>query len=468
MAALRVALYSTCLAAYASSVLSLPRDTTTGPSAKHAPVTLPLYQDIRIDSIDKLRRKRQNENDDTTARIINVTSTSYLIELAIGTPGQDLRVALDTGSSELWVNPNCQNAGSPSQERICETHGHYRPADSDTARVSQTRSTISYGKGQVALQYVADNIAVPGTDITISDVIFGYATNSRQLSTGIMGLSFGNGTNMAYPSVLDEMVAQDIIETHAFGVALGTKDEPTGTGVISFGGVDTQKFSGDLHTMPVLGPQHGERLWRYWVQLESMGLTISGGGGTELYDGSSFPVFFDTGATLSYLPRPVVQALAEDLGGQLDPDVDLYVVPCGQEGTVDFTFAGYTIKVPLEEFIWTVGQDTCILGADAEESQNYLLGDSFLRSVYTVFDMETPALHFAPYVNCGSNVRMIPPGLNATTEFTGECSSSDSGSGDGNGGDGDGDSAAGHLTPMRSLWAVVAGSMAAYQAMMLL
>ncbi|EEY15900.1 candidapepsin-1 [Verticillium alfalfae VaMs.102] len=450
-----------------SLALSAARDDKASSASSNtnaAPLSLPVYQDVRIQSLEKLRRRSKRQVDNTNVQTINVTSTSYLIELDLGSPAQTARVAIDTGSSELWVNPNCENAGSSSQAQICDTYGHYRPADSDTSRVSQTQNTISYGKGDVALQYVSDQIAIPGSDIKLDQVIFGYGLDSQDLTMGILGLSFGDGINMQYPSVVDEMVNQNVTRTHAFGVALGTKDEPTGSGVISFGGVDTKKFSGDLHTMPILGPQNGERLRRYWVQMDSVGLSTPGSDSSS-YRNSSLPVFFDTGATLSYLPSGLIADIASDLGGRMDTSVNLYIVPCNMEGSIDFTFDGYTVKVPLEEFIWDVGQNTCVLGADSADDGSYILGDSFLRSVYTVFDMDTPALHFAPYVNCGTNLQMIPAGANETQKFTGECdasegntgSSGNSNSGGGsNGGSSNGDSAAGHLTPAAA-WVAMAG-----------
>ncbi|CRK35212.1 hypothetical protein BN1723_014964 [Verticillium longisporum] len=450
-----------------SLALSAARDDKASSASSNtnaAPLSLPVYQDVRIQSLEKLRRRSKRQVDNTNVQIINVTSTSYLIELDLGSPAQTVRVAIDTGSSELWVNPNCDNAGSSSQAQICDTYGHYRPADSDTSRVSQTQNTISYGKGDVALQYVSDRIAIPGSDIKLDQVIFGYGLDSQDLTMGILGLSFGDGINMQYPSVVDEMVNQNVTRTHAFGVALGTKDEPTGSGVISFGGVDTKKFSGDLHTMPILGPQNGERLRRYWVQMDSVGLSTPDSDSSS-YRNSSLPVFFDTGATLSYLPSGLIADIASDLGGRMDTSVNLYIVPCNMEGSIDFTFDGYTVKVPLEEFIWDVGQNTCVLGADSADDGSYILGDSFLRSVYTVFDMDTPALHFAPYVNCGTNLQMIPAGANETQKFTGECdasegntsSSGNSNSGGGsNGGSSNGDSAAGHLTPAAA-WVAMAG-----------
>jgi len=103
---------------------------------------------------------------------------------------------------------------------------------------------------------------------------------------------------------------------------------------------------------------------------------------------SELPVFFDTGATLSYLPEQVVTALADDLGAQYNPNYDLFLVPCGQQGSINFTFGNFTINVGLEEFVWQLSDSsTCALGAMVETDNSYILGASFLRSVYgTILD----------------------------------------------------------------------------------
>lgn len=202
---------------------------------------------------------------------------------------------------------------------------------------------------------------------------------------------------------------------------------------------------------------------RYWVQLDSVALSKSGSS-SKTYSNSQFPVFFDTGATLSYLPSAVVDSIGTDLGGQIDSSVNMYVVPCSSKGTLDFTFGGYTVKVPLSEFIWEVGTNACVLGADkASDGKSFLLGDSFLRSTYVVFDQETPALHFAPYVNCGSNLQKIPLGNNAAASFTGECQS-DSGSSGSGSSSGD-KNAAGRLASVNNMW-LVAGALMAVQVFM--
>lgn len=45
--------------------------------------------------------------------------------------------------------------------------------------------------------------------------------------------------------------------------------------------------------------------------------------------------------------------------------------------------------------------------------------------ILAVFDMDTPALHFAHYANCGTNLQEIPTGDNAAARFEGECSEDD-------------------------------------------
>ncbi|KAK1977058.1 eukaryotic aspartyl protease [Colletotrichum cereale] len=449
------------LAALAASVSALSvrgQETSSTPGA----ISLPVYQDIRIHPLEKLRRRQVS---DTDAPVLNVTSTTYLIELNIGSPGQDTKVAIDTGSSELWVNPNCVKAGSTAMTLSCRGNGQYDPQDSTTASVYRQTGRIKYGKGEVLLQYVSDNITMPGSDISLVNTVFGYATDSVDLSRGILGLSFGEAVNnTGYPTVLDEMKAQKIVESLTMGIALGTKGEKTGSGLISFGGVDTKKFSGNLHSAPVLGPQNGENLHRYWVQLDSVGLSKSGSS-AKTYSNSKFPVFFDTGATLSYLPSALIDQLGSDLGGRLESSLNMYLVPCSAKGTIDFKFGDYTMKVPLSEFIWQVGDNSCVLGADKASDNAYLLGDSFLRSTYVVFDQETPALHFAPYVDCGSNLQKIPLGDNAAAKFTGECQASSGGGGSGGGSNNGGnENVAGRATPV-GMW-MAAGALLAVQVFM--
>lgn len=206
---------------------------------------------------------RRDTELDTDTTVFNYSSISYLVELDLGSPAQTVKVVIDTGSSELWVNPDCSNAASIPQQMECVDNGSYNPSDSDTADITRLGSELRYGLGDAKIRYVRDQIALPDSDVKLDDVMFGVATESTYMSHGILGLSFGNDINMQYNSFVDELVEQELVDTRTVSIALGAKEEQENSGLITFGGVDTKKYIGKLHTSPILEPQNNESLWRY-------------------------------------------------------------------------------------------------------------------------------------------------------------------------------------------------------------
>ncbi|KAI6256198.1 hypothetical protein MCOR07_005478 [Pyricularia oryzae] len=381
-------------------------------------VSFPIYHR----SVSKPILKR---NTDVT--IYNISSVSYLIQLSIGTPGQQVKVAIDTGSDELWVNPNCTAVKSQDQRAECIADGQYNPGQSSTSQVSTTSNNIPYGKGDVNITYYKDSISMSNSSISLSNVIFGVATSSKDLNEGIMGLGYGDGVNLRYNNMVDSLFLQNVTKSRAFSVALGSA-EASNSGVISFGGVDTKKFSGKLGQMPILGPQGKEEIRRYWVPMDS--IAMSKNGGNKTYSGGNIPIVIDSGSTLSYLPSSVVTAMAMDANALWNSEGGVYFVKCDKmpaDASFDFSFnnGSFRISVPWRNFFWNTGGNTCVLGAVPIKSGSVtaLLGDSFMRSVYTVFDQTSNMVFMAPYANCGSNEQMIPASPSgAAANFTGECS----------------------------------------------
>jgi hypothetical protein len=345
--------------------------------------------------------------------------------VSIGTPGQNVKVAIDTGSDELWVNPDCTSEGlSAAQVRECNSYNQYDPNQSSTAEVSDFTNQISYGKGEVEITYVTDNIALPESTINVTSAQFGVATASSELNEGILGLGFGKGFNLQYNNFVDMLAVDKQTNSRAFSVALGSVKANNG-GVLIFGGVDTKKFSGPLISNPILGPQNGEPINRYWIQMTGIGYSKSGGSSATQYSGSAMPIVIDSGSSLSYLPASIVSSMASDLKGSLDRASGLYTVPCDQakgKGSMDFSFGQVTIKVPLNEFIWQYSDSLCVLGASPLSGGGGvtpLLGDTFMRSAFVVFDQSSETISMAQYANCGENEQAIP--ASGAGNFTGEC-----------------------------------------------
>jgi len=80
-------------------------------------------------------------------------------KVTIGTPPQPIDVQLDTGSSELWVNPNCTGSYNPT---VCNKLPRYDPTTSSTAADQNGTFEISYGTGNVAGEYWKDTVNLAG------------------------------------------------------------------------------------------------------------------------------------------------------------------------------------------------------------------------------------------------------------------------------------------------------------------
>ncbi|KAK1769010.1 aspartic peptidase domain-containing protein, partial [Phialemonium atrogriseum] len=139
----RLLLLAICLARVAAQIASVHE------GCIHMPIihsTNPQYLDKRAVSVE----------------LSNRSDIAYYAKLTIGNPGQSVLVQLDTGSFELWVNPDCTNL-SPANARFCQTVGFYDTTKSSTAVPLGTSRTLNYGIGSANISYFTDDIALPGS-----------------------------------------------------------------------------------------------------------------------------------------------------------------------------------------------------------------------------------------------------------------------------------------------------------------
>ncbi|GJN71746.1 hypothetical protein PLICBS_005814 [Purpureocillium lilacinum] len=389
----------------------------------------------------------------------NRSDVAYYAQLSIGTPPQKVFAQLDTGSFELWVNPNC--SGLPvTDRRFCQAIGRYDPSNSSTAVVSELGTSLRYGIGSANITYVLDDISLGGDSdsgassaATMKRVQFGVATTSEDQFSGILGLGYGRGLNIGYDNFVDQLARQNVTRTKAFSVALGSKDERQG--VVVFGGVDTSKFAGRLAQLPIIPKgESPDGVARYWVRMKGMRHVAANGTATDLLAASNtegerqgkaegMPVFLDTGATLTLLPPEVAGGIASAMGSTTMDLNGFHIVDCaltGRNGSVDFAFEGVTVRVPYRELIREVRMEPpmCYLGVMPSD-MFALLGDTFLRSAYVVFDLDANMTYMAQYTNCGSTIRTIAPSSDLKS-LVGECNR---GPTDVNGGSNDGEKAGG-------------------------
>ncbi|KAG4416051.1 hypothetical protein IFR04_010814 [Cadophora malorum] len=352
------------------------------------------------------------------------TGTRYMVEFSVGTPPQNLALSLDTGSSETWVNPQCSAAGPQANIDLCNSFPTYSPNASSTALDYQQVTTLQYGKGTANVDYYSDVFTLGGATVTGQQ--FGVATSSSDLPVGLMGV--GPGIELTgYPIIIDTLATQGVTNSRAFSLDLRSWESPDGA--IIFGGIDTAKYSGSLEKCPIIpAAQAPDSYPRYWIHMKSVGITKPGEVTSKLYAPSSSdplgqPVFLDSGGTLSRLPTALVNSIIADLPGATeDGSSGLYLVDCSvadQAGTVDFGFGNTVINVPFSEFIWHI-EGFCYLGVAADDASP-VLGDSFLRAAFVVYDQDNQNLHLANAKNCGTNLVAIGTGPDAVPSIVGEC-----------------------------------------------
>lgn len=241
--------------------------------------------------------------------------------------------------------------------------------------------------------------------------------STTTIGTGIMGIGYtdneanvatGNGT--VYPNLPVTMVNQGLINSVAYSLWLN--DLQSSTGSVLFGGVDTGKYTGDLISVDIY-PSSGNVITSFTVAWTSLSATSSSG--TDQLTPSNFaePAILDSGTTITLLPNDVAAMVFEELGATVDNQLGAVVVPCSlaeNSGTLNYQFGGSggpTIKIPMNELVlplvltngrvptYSNGQTACQLGIEAAGSDPTLLGDTFLRSAYAVYDLQNNKIALA-------------------------------------------------------------------------
>lgn len=344
--------------------------------------------------------------------------TFYSIDIEVGTPGQLVSVLFDTGSSELWVNPNCNKASDPS---LCQQLGHFDSAKSSTFNDTGTKHVIGYGSGYVNMTYAYEAVKIGSAKLR--NQLFGVAFDSEPENYGIFGAGPDlRGWDDPYPTVINTLVQQGFTNSRAYSLDLRSIESQRGS--VIFGGIDTGKFSGHLEKRPVIpAEQSPDGATRFWIYLD--GITVSTENGTEVtaFDKvNGQAVLLDSGATLSSLPGPIVNELLKGFPSA-QARGPLYQVDCpvpGSNGSVNFKFGNAIIKVPLEDFILQVDESSCALGVQRNDEMP-VLGDTFLRAAYVVYDWDNRNIHLANSADCGSQLVAIGKGPDAVPILTGGC-----------------------------------------------
>ena len=322
-----------------------------------------------------------------------------------------------------------------SQANQCPS-GSFTPAKSSTyTQISRDGVfNITYGDdtGAAGL-YFTDVVHVGDSKIDTGLMYIGLATVLQDGTyvndgTGLVGI--GYASNQAQEvyfleqgvqplTLIQGMVNNSDIARQAYGLYLN--DYYNGNGAIIFGGVDTDKYTGDLVALQIQ-PTIYDGIANYFdFNVALTGISIEDDNGARRLTDETFqwPALLDSGTTLAGLPTGVLNQITSGLG------VADGAVPCSYAHTnasLTFTFGGDggpTINVPISSLIeapdgsqFDDGTPACYFDLYEADANGVILGDAFMRNGYFVYDLDNNivAMAQAKLNSTKEAITKIPPG----------------------------------------------------------
>ncbi|CAO3648226.1 unnamed protein product [Cunninghamella blakesleeana] len=385
----------------------------------------------------------------STIELYNDNAFIYLIDIGIGKKNtQHFTVGLDTGSSDIWVpNVKCPKAQ-------CQLNT-YDAKKSITFEPVNKPFEIEYARGKAEGEYIKETLMIGDIEIqhqqlsiinNLTDIeLFPESTIDKSTPSlnGILGLAFPSlmveseesdtksSPSTLPPSIMESMMNQHLIQKQLFSIYLNQKDVLGYSGEIVFGGIDHSKYKGDIAYLPVVPIQSHqtkkkEPIFAHWNHQSK----------TYHFDKRSLFVF-DTGTSFTYFPKNIVKQLIRDIlpanevgeaYERIPTAGNAYKIDCQYKSSnkfiqLDLPIPSFmksnhrlvSIQIPISNLILPVdGQ--CAFGIlpndDVEFDEFYLsnmhiIGDTILRSLYLVFDMENKQIGLAAAKKADSSVIVV-------------------------------------------------------------
>lgn len=323
--------------------------------------------------------------------IINdYANAQYYGIVEIGTPPKSFEVIYDTGSSNLWVPvEGCTHCGGKHIGQKTKYDG----AGSSSYAEDGKEFKITYGSGSVSGTFGSDVVTL-AQDIVVTDQRFGMIEDASGLGIGytlgkfdgILGLGFQSISIDNAAPVLMNAIDQDQLDDPVFAFYLGDEE----AGELTIGGYDESKFTGELHTVPLIAET-------YW-EISLSSITCG-----NIDFGRETTAIIDSGTSLLIGPPLLVHQLAISVGAKRNIAGE-YMIPCDnvdQIPDIVFTIDGKAYFLTGEDIVIESG-GKCLLGMMGmrlpPNAPKWILGDVFMRKYYTVFNYGNKTVSFASSV----------------------------------------------------------------------
>ncbi|KAM0723746.1 hypothetical protein Q7P37_000736 [Cladosporium fusiforme] len=369
----------------------------------------------------------------------------FLAPITIG--GQEFNVVIDTGSSDPWIATKdfeCYDryTGEALEEAACYFGPVYDPSTSPTYRNYPQRTlNLSYHDGETLNGHMGYETFTMG-GIRVDDQIFGkvdYAAwNGDGVSSGLVGFAYRTLTSMYigddpkkavpgravnYDTLFDSMWRSNLTDP-VFSMALTRDLMLTGMGgLMALGGIPNIPFGPTWISVPLVPVSINPvvKYQFYTILVDGWALSadpsaqfasvvnakenprktpLKGPSTSDNHNNTVVTAIVDSGTTLVYVDDELALETAQafDPPGALNPDTELFEVPCNSKPP-DFgvSINGKIFLVNPDDMFLQTGPDTCISGVQGNHGPGglWILGDVWMKSVLCVFDVGSGWMRFA-------------------------------------------------------------------------
>jgi cathepsin D len=306
--------------------------------------------------------------------IDNVMNAQYFGEISLGTPAQTFKVIFDTGSSNLWV---------PSHKCwwsiACWTHHTYKSSASSSYYPDGRELSITYGSGSIKGSLSVDAVTLAG--LKAYNQTFGEVTSLNGASfilaqfDGIMGMGFRTISVNNISTVLESLHEQQQIREASFSFYL-TKEANLNGSALVLGGLNPKYYTGNLTYYPLISTT-------YWVIATDNFLVNS----TFI---NITKAILDTGTSLIVGDSSYIDQINEIIGSVDSSCNGLEILP-----NITINIGGDAYILTPRDYVMKVtvlGVSQCMSGfmgmaMPPQLKDAVILGDVFLKTYYTLFDM---------------------------------------------------------------------------------
>ncbi|KAJ7071340.1 acid protease [Mycena amicta] len=305
--------------------------------------------------------------------------------ISIGTPAQKFLIDFDTGSSDLWV------PSSACTSSTCKKKSHYTASSSSTSTKKSGTFSISYGDGSTVSGGVyTETVAVAGIKATkqyFSPVTTLSSSFSDDPIDGILGLAFPAISNLGHNPFFFTANSAGKVDANQYSFYLASSGSE-----LYLGGTNEDLYTGKIEFNAV------DSSGGFW---QATGAKVKVGTKSAV---TGFQTIIDSGTTLAYGPPAAVKKVFAKVSGSklFDSTNGFYSYPCDSPPEISFNWGGKDWTITAENLnLGTTedGSSDCVSSLAAQDlglgTDVWLLGDAFMKNVYTVFDVDQEAVGFA-------------------------------------------------------------------------